>query len=73
MALHDDRAKKDFVMDVNLKKEYSKGYMANVEVGAGTEDAYLVRLFGLRFTDVSRLAVVGGMNNLNMSDYSLSG
>ena len=27
MALHDDRAKKDFVMDVNLKKEYSKGYM----------------------------------------------
>ena len=73
MALHDDRAKKDFVMDVNLKKEYSKGYMANVEVGAGTEDAYLVRLFGLRFTDVSRLAVVGGMNNLNMSDYSFSG
>ena len=73
MALHDDRAKKDFVMDVNLKKEYSKGYMANVEVGAGTEDAYLARLFGLRFTDVSRLAVVGGMNNLNMGDYSFSG
>jgi hypothetical protein len=73
MALHDDRAKKDFVMDVALKKEYSKGYMANVEVGAGTKDAYLARLFGLRFTDVSRLAVVGGMNNLNMSDYSLSG
>ena len=47
--------------------------MANVEVGAGTKDAYLARLFGLRFTDVSRLAVVGGMNNLNMSDYSLSG
>ena len=73
MALHDDRAKKDFVMDVALKKEYSKGYMANVEVGAGTKEAYLARLFGLRFTDVSRLAVVGGMNNLNMSDYSLSG
>ena len=72
-ALHDDRAKKDLVMDVNLKKEYSKGYMANVEVGAGTEEAYLGRLFGLRFTDVSRFAVVGGMNNLNMSDYSFSG
>ena len=73
MALHDDRAKKDFVMDVNLKKEYSKGYMANVGVGTGTEDAYLVRLFGLRFSDVSRFAIVGGMNNLNMSDYSFSG
>ncbi len=52
-ALHDDRADKDFVMDVNLKREYSKGYMANVGVGAGTEDAYLARLFGLSFTDVS--------------------
>jgi hypothetical protein len=72
-ALHDDRAEKDFVMDVNLKREYSKGYMANIGVGAGTEDAYLARLFGLSFTDVSRLAVVGGTNNLNMSDYSFSG
>lgn len=72
-ALHDERAKKDFVMDVNLKKEYSTGYMANVEAGAGTEEAYLARLFGLRFTNVSRLAVVGGMNNLNMGDYAFSG
>ncbi|MBO5632998.1 MAG: hypothetical protein J5965_28400, partial [Aeriscardovia sp.] len=29
LALHDDRADKDFVMDVNLKREYSKGYMGN--------------------------------------------
>ena len=73
IALQDTLAPKDFVMDVNLKREYSKGYMANVEVGAGTEDAYLARLFGLRFTDVSRLAVVGGLNNLNMSDYTMNG
>lgn len=73
MALHDDKAKKDFVMDVNLKKEYSKGYMANVGVGVGTENAYLDRLFGLRFTDVSRFAIVGGMNNLNMTDYAFNG
>lgn len=72
-VLHDETADKDYVMDVNLKKEYSKGYMANVEGGYGTEDSYLARLFGLRFTDVSRLAVVGGINNLNMSDYSFSG
>ncbi|MDE7118102.1 MAG: hypothetical protein K2O61_05620, partial [Bacteroidaceae bacterium] len=73
VVLHDDKAEKDFVMDVNLKKEYSTGYMANVEVGAGTEDAYLARLFGLCFTDGSRFAVVGGMNNLNMGDYSFYG
>ena len=72
-ALRDESAKKEYVMDVNLKKEYSKGYMANVGIGAGTENAYLARLFGLRFTDVSRFAIVGGANNLNMSDYSFDG
>ena len=72
-ALHDDRAKKDFVMDVNLKREFSKGYMGNAEVGAGSEDAHLARLFALCFTDVSRLAVVGGANNLNMGAYSFYG
>lgn len=73
LALNDDFAKKDFVMDVNLKKEYSKGYVANVEAGVGTEDSYLGRLFGLRFTDYSRFAIVGGTNNLNMRDYSSTG
>lgn len=73
MALQDKYAKKDFVMDVNLKKEYTTGYMANVEIGAGTEDGYLMRLFGLRFTDTSRLAIIGGANNLNMHDYSVRG
>lgn len=73
LALRDDRADKDFVMDVNLKREYSKGYIGNVEVGAGTEDAYLARLFSLCFTDISRLTVVGGANNLNMGAYSFYG
>ena len=73
VALNDKDAPKDFVMDVYLKKEYSKGYMANVELGAGTEDSYLARLFGLRFTDHTRLTVVGGANNLNMDDYTLGG
>ena len=73
LALHDESADKDYVMDVNLKREYSKGYMANIELGAGTEDAYLARLFALCFTDVSRLAVVGGLNNLNKGAYSMSG
>ena len=73
IALHDENAIKDFVMDVYLKREYSKGYMANVEAGAGTEDSYLGRLFGLRFTDFSRFAIVGGTNNVNMRDYSSNG
>ena len=72
-VLHDESAEKEYVMDVNLKKEYSKGYMVNMEGGYGTENAYLARVFGLRFTDVSRLAVVGGMNNQNMGNYSFYG
>ena len=39
-----DVEQKEFVMDVNLQKEYSTGYMTNVEVAAGTNDRYLSRL-----------------------------
>ena len=60
-----DVEKKDFVMDVNLKKEYSIGYMANAEVAGGTSDRYLSRLFGLRFTDNTRISLYGSMNNVN--------
>ena len=56
---------KTYVMDVNLKKEYSIGLMANVEGGAGTSDRYLGRLFAMRYTDHSRLTFYGNLNNLN--------
>lgn len=64
-ALGSDVEKRDFVMDVNLKKEYSVGYMANGEVAGGTEDRYLTRLFGLRFTNSTRFSLYGNMNNVN--------
>lgn len=60
--LEDD---KSYVMDVNLKKEYSIGLMANLEGGAGTSDRYLGRLFAMRYTDHSRLTFYGSVNNLN--------
>lgn len=53
------------VMDVNLKKEYSVGWIANAEAGYGTDNRYLGRIFGLRFTNHSRLSLFGNMNNLN--------
>ena len=53
------------VMDVNLKKEYSVGWIANAEAAYGTENKYLGRVFGLRFTDCSRLAFFGNINNTN--------
>jgi hypothetical protein len=57
--------KKVFTMDVILKRQYRQGYIANAETGGGTKDAYLGRLFGLRFTDHSRLTLIGNLNNLN--------
>ena len=54
-----------YVMDVKLKKEYSIGTLGNAEVGCGTEDRWLARLFALRFSDHSRLAAYATANNLN--------
>lgn len=53
------------VMDVNLKKQYSVGWIANAEAAYGTEDRYLGRIFAMRFTDCSRLALYGNVNNTN--------
>lgn len=56
---------KAYVMDVKLKKEYSIGYLANLEAGGGTDERYLARLFAMRFTDHSHLAAYANANNLN--------
>ena len=66
-----DIENKDFVMDVNLKKEYSTGYTVNAEMAGGTHDRYISRIFGLRYTDNTRLSVFCNMNNV--SDYRRPG
>ena len=59
--------KKPYVMDVNLKRQYSIGYMGNAEVAGGTENRYLARMFAMRFTPQSRLSLYALMNNINDS------
>ena len=59
--------KKPYVMDVNLKRQYSIGYMGNAEVAGGTENRYLARMFAMRFTPQSRLSLYALMNNVNDS------
>ena len=63
---------KEYVMDVKLKKEYSIGWIANAEAGAGIAESsykgdnpYLARLFAMRFTDHSQLAVYANVNDLS--------
>lgn len=55
----------DYVMDVQLKREYRRGYMANAEAGYGTKDRWLARAFGLRYGDASRMTLIANANNLN--------
>ena len=74
---------KELVMDVRLKKDYNTGWMANADVGGGLafrksdgemetdRSRYLGRLFGLRFSDRSRLVLFANANNLN--DYRVPG
>lgn len=60
-----DMGDKIYVMDVHLKKKYSIGWIANADLGGGTEDRYMARLFGLRFTSNSQLAAFANLNNTN--------
>lgn len=53
------------VVDVNLKRQYTIGWIANAEAGYGLDNHYLARLFGLRFTDHSRLSVFASADNVN--------
>lgn len=58
-----------YVMDVNLKKEYSMGYIANLEGAAGTQERWMGRVFLLGFTDILQYGVMGNINNLNETNH----
>ena len=66
-ALGYDVEPKLYVMDVNLKEEYQRGYIANVEAAAGSNERWLARAFGLMFTDRYRFTLLGNLNNVNES------
>lgn len=60
-----DVEEKVYTMDVVLKREYHRGYIANVEGGAGTNHRYTGQVFALGYGDLSRISVYGNLNNLN--------
>ena len=66
-ALGYDVEPRRYVMDVNLKNEYSQGYIGNVEGATGTEDRWLGRGFLLGFTDRLRITLLANANNVNES------
>ncbi len=60
-----DIEKQDYVMDINLKREYRKNYLAQAEAGVGTADKYRGIGFGGRITDNSMLMGILNINNVN--------
>lgn len=56
---------KKYVMDVTLKRQYNVGLTGNATLAGGTDNLWLTRLFGMRYTDNSRLIVYGSSNNVN--------
>ncbi|MDE6652571.1 MAG: hypothetical protein K2K08_09270 [Paramuribaculum sp.] len=66
-----DRSDDPLVMDVGLKKEYMNGWIANAEGGYGSGTSgrwstrWMGRLFGMRYTKKSSIAIHSSANNLN--------
>lgn len=63
----------NIVMDVNLKKEYSVGWIGNVDGGYGTSDRYVGKAFLLGYTERLRLAAYGNFNNIQDTQSAQSG
>ena len=57
----------EFVMDVSLKNEYSYGLIANADLGGGTHDRYLGKLFGIFLTRTLATCAFANFNNVNDS------
>lgn len=65
------RSTDPLVMDVKLKREYAQGWITNYEAAGGIETGrsgkglYMGRLFAMRYTDYSCLAIFGNANNIS--------
>ncbi|MGI6231704.1 MAG: outer membrane beta-barrel protein [Prevotella sp.] len=62
-----DMGDKEYVLDVNLKKQYHRGAINNVDLAAGTHNRYSAQMFTMSYTDKDRLSIAGRMNNVSNS------
>jgi hypothetical protein len=60
-----DMGDREYVLDVNLKKQYRHGVLANADVGQGTHQRRTERLFTLGYGSKDQLSVSGFDNNVN--------
>ena len=60
-----DDGEKETVLDFTIKKGMNYGYMSNLDIAGGTHHRYASRGMGSRFTDNTRVMVIGNFNNKN--------
>lgn len=60
-----DMNDKQLVVDVNLKKQYKHGLMANAELSGGTSQTYSGKVFVMGYGKKDRLTLTGSANNIN--------
>lgn len=64
-AMGVDIDKKDYIMDISLKKKYEKTFIANFDIAGGTNSRYATKAFGLYFTPQLQLSIFSNINNVN--------
>ena len=64
-AMGVDIDKKDYIMDISLKKKYEKTFIANFDIAGGTNSRYATKAFGLYFTPRFQLSIFSNINNVN--------
>ena len=60
-----DIDRKDYIMDISLKKKYEKTFIANLDIAGGTNSRYATKAFGLYFTPRLQLSIFSNINNVN--------
>ncbi len=59
-----DDGEEETVLDLSVKKEMRHGWISNVDAAGGTKSRYSGKLMVNRFSDSSRMTLMGGMNNV---------
>lgn len=66
-----DDGKREKTINLQLKKDYKKGYFGTLNGGAGTENRYALKGNVNKFTDKQQLSFLGMANNTNEQGFSI--
>ncbi|MBP3228607.1 MAG: carboxypeptidase regulatory-like domain-containing protein [Bacteroidaceae bacterium] len=64
-----DMGDRRLVMDVRLKKDYRRQWLARLEAGGGTQRRYTATGFAMHFDDLQAFSLTPAANNLNIDQH----